>query len=225
MNTGRLVGAFRRVAAVVAVALLGGTVWQTGIEPAAAQTDPPPPCGGLIHATHAAAWADCDLLLSIKADLEGTGGGTLNWDRDTSINEWTGIAGTFSFDAVGVMIAAQVKGLGLPNLNLRGFIPPGLGNLSNLRKIDLSGNQLSRAIPLELGNLGELEVLNLSNNGWFLTTEEWDLDLDGRRGLSGKIPKELGRLTNLRFLYLDRNELTGTIPSKLGNLGQLEELS
>ena len=44
-------------------------------------------------------------------------------------------------------------------------------------------------------------------------------------GLSGEIPAELGRLSNLRRLYLGDNQLTGTIPSELGNLSKLEFLA
>ena len=49
--------------------------------------------------------------------------------------------------------------------------------------------------------------------------------LDLRRNkLSGEIPAELGRLTNLRGLSLSGNQLTGTIPPELGSLTNLREL-
>jgi Leucine-rich repeat (LRR) protein len=43
--------------------------------------------------------------------------------------------------------------------------------------------------------------------------------------LTGSIPTELGKLTNLRELRLSRNQLTGSIPTELGNLSNLEFLS
>jgi len=43
--------------------------------------------------------------------------------------------------------------------------------------------------------------------------------------LTGSIPTELGNLTNLIYLYLDDNQLTGSIPTQLGNLTNLITLS
>ena len=45
-----------------------------------------------------------------------------------------------------------------------------------------------------------------------------------RNELTGRIPSDLGNLTFLVELSLYRNELSGRIPSELGNLRQLEEL-
>ena len=42
--------------------------------------------------------------------------------------------------------------------------------------------------------------------------------------LTGAIPSELGNLTNLTVLRLQLNQLTGTIPSELGKLTKLDEL-
>ena len=49
------------------------------------------------------------------------------------------------------------------------------------------------------------------------------LDL-GHNALTGPIPAQLGRLTNLDGLFLQDNPLTGTIPSALGNLTSLTQL-
>ncbi len=43
--------------------------------------------------------------------------------------------------------------------------------------------------------------------------------------LRGEIPKDLGRLSEIEFIYLARNQLTGPVPSELGNLSRLEHLS
>ena len=58
-------------------------------------------------------------------------------------------------------------------------------------------------------------------------------DADGRvqrlglsfNGLSGTIPTELGNLTNLQSLNLWNNDLSGTIPAELGNLANLQWLN
>ena len=47
----------------------------------------------------------------------------------------------------------------------------------------------------------------------------------GEKGLTGRIPAELGRLTNLGVLALTRNELTGIIPPGLGQLTNLRVLA
>ena len=43
-------------------------------------------------------------------------------------------------------------------------------------------------------------------------------------GLTGSIPSSLGSLTNLQELNLDDNQLSGTIPAELGNLTRLRYL-
>ena len=50
-----------------------------------------------------------------------------------------------------------------------------------------------------------------------------ELDL-GALGLNGRIPKELGSLSNLQQLYLWGNQLTGEIPPELGGLSNLTHL-
>jgi Leucine-rich repeat (LRR) protein len=45
-----------------------------------------------------------------------------------------------------------------------------------------------------------------------------------RNSLSGSVPQELGNLHNLKILMLSNNELTGSIPALLGNMAALEEL-
>ena len=82
--------------------------------------------------------------------------------------------------------------------NLRGSIPPELGNLARLRDLRLSNNALTGPIPSELGDLTELEVLRLSNNA-----------------LRGPVPSSLGNLAELWELRLHQNRLTGELPRSL----------
>ena len=50
------------------------------------------------------------------------------------------------------------------------------------------------------------------------------LELTNNR-LTGSIPSELGDLSNLQRLFLNNNQLSGSIPSELGNLSNLRRLS
>ena len=85
--------------------------------------------------------------------------------------------------------------------SLTGSIPPEIGNLTNVRYLELKNNQLTGSIPPEIGNLTNLEILNLDNNQ-----------------LTGSIPSEIGNLTKLEYLFLNDNQLIGNIPSEVCNL-------
>nr|XP_029120168.1 MDIS1-interacting receptor like kinase 2-like [Elaeis guineensis] len=88
--------------------------------------------------------------------------------------------------------------------NLSGTIPHELGNLVNIRDLDISENQLSGYIPSTLGNLTMLNTFYLNTNH-----------------LSGTIPHELGNLMNVSDIDIAENQLVGSIPSTLANLTTL----
>ena len=115
-----------------------------------------------------------------------------NWLSDESVGEWHGV--TANADG-------RVTDLLLSDNNLAGAIPPELGDLDGLKRVDLYDNSLTGKIPEELGKLTNLKALNLSGND-----------------LSGPIPEELGNLANLDELHLASNSLSGEIPDELGNL-------
>jgi len=95
----------------------------------------------------------------------------------------------------------NLKILDLQSNNLSGTIPSTIGNLKNLRKLWLNNNKLEGEIPSTLGDLTKLQQLNLNDNY-----------------LVGKIPESLGNLSSLFNLYLNNNQLEGDIPSSFENL-------
>ena len=175
---------------------------------------------------------DCEVLLSIRDRLAGDA--ELNWDEDTHIAEWEGVR------VVGEparVLLLRITGSG-PNGRLQGnsalsgTLPPELGQLSELRGLDLIGSYLSGGIPPELGTLSKLSVLNLHGN--FLTgpippelgrlTRLEELYLSNNF-LTGPLPPELGGLATLRYLYIDNNPLSGSIPPELSGISSLEQLN
>ena len=115
----------------------------------------------------------------------------------------------------GVTVAGtppRVTQLNFHRKRLTGTIPPALGSLSNLIKLELHHNDLTGPIPATWGTdthpLPNLETLDLHVNQ-----------------LTGPIPPALGSLSNLTELALHQNRLTGTIPPALGALSNLETLA
>eukprot|EP01018_Ginkgo_biloba_P017736 Gb_19951 [translate_table: standard] len=98
--------------------------------------------------------------------------------------------------------------LDLSSNNLHGIIPPQLGQLKNLQYLLLAENNITGEIPGELGQLSSLVMLDLSSNA-----------------LTGKIPVDLARLAHLKILLLDTNRLSGQIPKVLTNLTALTTIN
>ena len=91
---------------------------------------------------------------------------------------------------------------------LTGSLPPELGTLSHIRRLQIGGNAgLIGPIPPELSSLTHLEDLNLQVNR-----------------LTGSIPAGLGRLANLKGLWLTGNPVSGQVPTELGALTGLTRL-
>ena len=166
--------------------------------------------------------ADCKALLAARDTLVGSG--TLNWSGSTAIAAWDGV--TLSGSPL------RVTKLVLSDSQLTGTIPPELGNLNNLERLNLTRNQLTGDIPPELSLLTNLQLLALGGNQltgpiptWLVNiTNLEELHLWGNQ-FTGAIPPELGNLPGLVKLGLGENRLTGEIPTELGSLAKLERLS
>ncbi|XP_027174213.1 probable leucine-rich repeat receptor-like protein kinase At1g35710 [Coffea eugenioides] len=103
-----------------------------------------------------------------------------------------------------------LKFLVLGSNRLTGQIPPTLGNLNTLFSLDLSSNQISGSIPLQLSDIYSLRFLDLSSNQ-----------------LTGSILTQFGDhilKSEVYFLYfnLSHNILSGTVPSSLLRLGNVD---
>ena len=123
----------------------------------------------------------------------------------------------------------QLEDLALDGTNRTGPIPPALSRLTNLRGLNLGGNDLTAGpIPSWIRDLVHLEGLSLWRTNRTGTIPSWlgNLDLDwlslAYNDLTGPLPAELGRLANLRGLFLSDNPLTaGPIPAWLSGLTDL----
>ena len=136
---------------------------------------------------------DRDALTSF---YHATGGAnwaaSTNWLSGQPLSEWHGVATTDS---------GRVHGLHLPSNALTGEIPPGIGTLSQLRRVILSGNALTGPIPPSIGNFKRLYVLGLSNNG-----------------LTGALPAEIVEAVALDYLAVKGNPLSGLLPESMPRL-------
>jgi len=124
---------------------------------------------------------------------------------------------------------------GGPNQVLEGTIPSALGDATNLQQMRLNNNALEGTVPETLGALQSLQALDLSfnaltgqlfqnlNGNFDMPDLEWFSVANNR--LRGTIPGMLGTSANkLWRVNLGNNLFTGSLPSELGLLRQLETL-
>ncbi|KAJ3007849.1 UNVERIFIED_CONTAM: hypothetical protein HDU68_003319 [Siphonaria sp. JEL0065] len=83
-------------------------------------------------------------------------------------------------------------------------IPPSFGSLQHLVHLFMRG--VCGSLPLEICSLQSLKLLDLSFN----------------KELNGTIPKEIGGLTNLEFLYISHCALSGSLPKEVSGMTALK---
>ncbi|XVF11303.1 hypothetical protein REPUB_Repub08aG0015000 [Reevesia pubescens] len=176
--------------------------------------------------------ADESALLALRAYISPETQNILaNWTTATSVCNWIGVTCSGQPQKV---IALNLSSMGLngtlPTQN--GTVPSSLGNMTSLKRIDLSYNQLSGSITSSIFNMSSLQIIDLSVNrlGGEFPADMFnslpdlkELYLSGNR-LYGQIPSSLFYCRQLEVLSLSSNNFTGTIPIKLGNLTILKEL-
>ena len=138
----------------------------------------------------------CDkaVLLAVRDTLRGSNTEALHtWHSARALADFEGVR----VDGQPLRVVALT--VAWPT-ELRGVLPPQLGQLRQLQQLDLRGHWLDGALPPEIGQLRQLRRLDLSFNR-----------------LRGRLPPEWGQLTNLKFLDLAFNQLGGELPPHLGN--------
>ncbi|XP_049407394.1 receptor-like protein Cf-9 [Solanum stenotomum] len=152
--------------------------------------------------------------------------------------------------------SASLMELVLYSVNATGRIPESFGHLTSLRILDLFSCNLSGSIPKPLWNLTNIELLNLGHNhlegpisDFFrfgklrelsLGNNNFDDQLEflsfnrsltqlqfldfSSNSLTGSIPSNVSGMQNVQSLRLSSNHLNGTIPSWIFSLPSLEWL-
>uniref|UniRef100_A0A1J3HRS7 non-specific serine/threonine protein kinase n=1 Tax=Noccaea caerulescens TaxID=107243 RepID=A0A1J3HRS7_NOCCA len=115
--------------------------------------------------------------------------------QNRSVTEsWTNGSRCCEWDGVFCDISGRVSELVLSDQGLEGSISSSLGELSELRSLDLSRNQLKGKLPAEISKLKQLQVLDLSHNL-----------------LSGPVLEAVSGLKLIRSLNVSSNSLSGNL--------------
>ena len=191
------------------ICLLGAGI--VGTEPVAAQDDGVAELcrNGVVvpePQEHTGLVADCEVLWGLRDQWEDS---DLNWSAERPIRQWEGIS--LSEVAIATVLGSwrnsselRVTYLRLSNPYNLDVLPPEIGQLSKLERLEFSRNKL-KTIPPEIGQLIQLKSLALQDN---------NLDV---------LPPEIGQLKKLEALYLSGNDLE-VLPSETGQLAKLEDL-
>ena len=147
---------------------------------------------------------DCQVLVGVAPELTRLHG--FNWNAGTPIKQWESVTVAENPPRItelqmgGFWAWWTVSDPGVP-------VPVALAELTELRVLDLGGNQFHGPIPEQWASLEKLQFLNLIDSG-----------------VAGPIPAFLGGLSQLRTLNLAHNKLDGSLPPELGQLAGLETL-
>lgn len=116
------------------------------------------------------------------------------WELNEPVATWHGVT----------VENNTVTGISLLFNKIKGTLPASIGDLENLKVLELSFNEITGSLPETIGKLTKLELLAF--NGNFLT---------------GIVPSSIGNLINLKQLHLSSNQLTGTLPYSLSKLKKI----
>ncbi|CUG93979.1 GP46-like surface antigen, putative [Bodo saltans] len=95
-------------------------------------------------------------------------------------------------------VDGNITSLDLSGNNLKGTLPPSLGNLSQLQFLNLYINRISGTLPASYGQrLVSIQQISMHSNQF-----------------AGSLPDSWGALPRLTYLNLDFNRLNGTLPGE-----------
>ncbi|XVE89471.1 hypothetical protein DITRI_Ditri19aG0203800 [Diplodiscus trichospermus] len=128
-------------------------------------------------------------------------------------------------------INASLQQLDFTNNKFTGPIPSNLCFHNKLRVLNLGQNQFNGSISADIGSCKTLWRLILKQNNLRGVLPEFaenpnlaHMDIS-ENNITGQIPSSLGNCRNLTSINLSMNQLTGFIPSELGNLADLQLLN
>ncbi|WCJ38722.1 Receptor-like protein EIX2 [Euphorbia peplus] len=122
------------------------------------------------------------------------------------------------------------------NVEFEGGIPKSFNNLCNLKSLSFSWTKLGQ----EMNEI--LDILSGCSSNLLESLDLYGCKLSGKLNnqlgnftnliylslsdnfISGSIPLALAEVKSLRFLLLDQNKLSGTVPEALGGLAKLEHI-
>ncbi|KAJ1437405.1 Serine/threonine-protein kinase, active site [Sesbania bispinosa] len=122
------------------------------------------------------------------------------WNDSIHHCNWEGITCNISNGRVMYLI--------LEDLTLAGTVPPSIGNLTFLTRLNIRNSSFHGEFPQEVGHLLYLQHLNISYNSF-----------------GGSIPSNLSHCIKLSVLSAGHNKFTGTIPAWIGNSSSLSLLN
>ncbi|KAK9935688.1 hypothetical protein M0R45_022777 [Rubus argutus] len=158
-----------------------------------------------------------------------------SWGKNFSSDccKWAGITcnSSFSLGLNNSIEEYRVVELDLSSKRLSGNLSESLGNLDQLKALNLSHNFLEYSLPISLFQLPNLELLDLSSNSFsgpipvgINLPSIQSLDMS-QNFLNGSLSHSIcASSTELRVLKLAVNYLSGNIPPGLGNCSSLEAI-
>ena len=162
----------------------------------------------------------------------GNVGGTLpteigKWSKNKYFDVRSSNFGGQLPSEVGLM--TNLTFLTLHDCQFDGFVPSEFGMMKKLQELWASGNKLENFF-MSLEELENLSMVSLEDNliygslptAFGNATESLEELILGKNLFTGTIPSEMGTLINLDALALHANQLTGPVPTELGLLKDLK---